>query len=89
MTFALFEEIQTNTPEATEALASRVAPVLRPGDTLLLEGEIGAGKTHFARAVIQSRLAAAGMFEDVPSPTFALVQTYNDTVTEIWHADLY
>jgi N-acetylmuramate 1-kinase len=59
-----------------------------PGDTLLL-GPIGAGKTHFARALIKARLRAAGRDEDVPSPTYTLVQTYDDGGTEIWHADLY
>lgn len=76
-------------PDATAHLASQIAPLLRPGDTLLLDGPIGAGKSHFARALIQTRLAAAGVFEDVPSPTFTLVQTYDDGQTEIWHSDLY
>lgn len=76
-------------PEATAAFARRLAPRLKAGDTLLLEGPIGAGKSHFARAVIQTRLAAAGRVEDVPSPTYTLVQTYEDDLSEIWHADLY
>ncbi|KAA9006803.1 tRNA (adenosine(37)-N6)-threonylcarbamoyltransferase complex ATPase subunit type 1 TsaE [Histidinibacterium aquaticum] len=74
------------TPEATDALAARLAPRLGPGDVLLLEGSIGAGKTHFARALIRARL---GREEDVPSPTFTLVQTYETEGPEIWHADLY
>lgn len=78
-----------SSPEETAALARGIAPVLQPGDTLLLEGPIGAGKTHFARALIQARLSAAGMVEDVPSPTFTIVQTYDDGNSEIWHADLY
>ncbi|WP_102223907.1 tRNA (adenosine(37)-N6)-threonylcarbamoyltransferase complex ATPase subunit type 1 TsaE [Acidimangrovimonas sediminis] len=74
-------------PEATAALARRLAPALKPGDVLLLEGPIGAGKTHFARALIQALLAEP---EDVPSPTFTLVQTYETADgAEIWHADLY
>jgi tRNA threonylcarbamoyl adenosine modification protein YjeE len=76
-------------PEATSALAVAVAPLLAAGDTLLLAGQIGAGKTHFARALIQARLAKAGKFEDVPSPTYTLVQTYSDDEVDIWHADLY
>lgn len=52
----------------------------------MLEGPIGAGKTHFARCLIQSLMDTP---EDVPSPTFTLVQTYDTTAGEIWHADLY
>lgn len=70
-------------------LGAAMADGLKPGDTLLLKGGIGAGKTLFARSLIQKRLASAGRFEDVPSPTFTLVQTYWDGTTEIWHADLY
>jgi tRNA threonylcarbamoyladenosine biosynthesis protein TsaE len=76
-------------PDDTAALARRLAPHLTAGDTVLLSGSLGTGKTHFARALIQERLAAAGLWEDVPSPTFTLVQTYDDGVCEIWHADLY
>jgi len=76
-------------PDATAALASSVAPHLVAGDVLLLSGDIGAGKTHFARALIQSRLSALGKPEDVPSPTFTIIQTYQDADVEIWHADLY
>lgn len=71
--------------EATSALGSRLAGLLQKGDTLLLEGPIGAGKSHLARALIRARL---GRMEDVPSPTFTLVQTY-DSDPDIWHADLY
>ena len=73
----------------TRVLAAALAPLLEPGDTVLLNGPIGAGKTLFARAVIQARQAPAGLVEEVPSPTFTLVQTYWDGVAEIWHADLY
>ena len=59
------------------------------GDTILLSGEVGAGKTALARACIQARLAEIGAIEDVPSPTFTLVQVYELTNTQIWHADLY
>lgn len=73
----------------TRAFAQALAPNLKAGDTLLLEGPIGAGKTFFARALIQSRLQESGVHEDVPSPTFTLVQTYADDACDIWHADLY
>ncbi len=59
------------------------------GDTILLSGEVGAGKTALARTCIQARLAEIGAIEDVPSPTFTLVQVYELTNTQIWHADLY
>jgi tRNA threonylcarbamoyladenosine biosynthesis protein TsaE len=60
---------------ATERLAARLASVLRPGDALLLEGPLGAGKSALARAVLR-RLADDGALE-VPSPSFTLVQSYD------------
>ncbi len=75
-----------DTPDQTAELAQKIAPALQPGDCLLLEGSIGAGKTHFARHLIQ---ALQEMPEDVPSPTFTLVQTYDVPAGELWHADLY
>lgn len=71
---------------ATTRLGAWLAPRLRAGDCLLLEGPIGAGKSHLARAIIRARL---GRMEDVPSPTFTLVQSYEAEGVEIWHADLY
>lgn len=72
----------------TAALARMLAADLAPGWTVLLDGPVGAGKTHFARAFIRAR--QGDLAEDVPSPTFTLVQTYDDPRgTEIWHADLY
>lgn len=67
-------------------LGRRLATILLPGDTVLLRGPIGAGKSHLARAIIQTRLDNE---EDIPSPTFTLVQTYRAGDAEIWHADLY
>lgn len=71
---------------ATNHLARQFAHHAYPGMVLLLEGGIGAGKTHFARAFIRARLGAE---IDVPSPTYTLVQTYEDDTGDIWHADLY
>jgi len=76
-------------PEATTELALTLAGRLGAGDVILLEGSIGAGKTHFARSLIQALLAREGRHEDVPSPTFTLVQIYDTDTFEIWHADLY
>ncbi|MEE9427449.1 MAG: tRNA (adenosine(37)-N6)-threonylcarbamoyltransferase complex ATPase subunit type 1 TsaE [Paracoccaceae bacterium] len=81
--------IPLSSPEKTAALAIEFAPLLSSGDTILLAGELGTGKTHFARAIIGSILARAGQNEDIPSPTFTLVQVYSDGRTDIWHADLY
>jgi tRNA threonylcarbamoyladenosine biosynthesis protein TsaE len=71
--------------QATAALAGRVAALALPGDVIALSGELGAGKTSFARAFIRAR----GGEEIVPSPTFTLVQTYDLPGAAIWHFDLY
>lgn len=67
-----------------EAVAADLAAVLRAGDTVALTGELGAGKTTFARAVLHG----LGWTGEVPSPTFTLVQPY-PTSPEVWHVDLY
>jgi tRNA threonylcarbamoyladenosine biosynthesis protein TsaE len=69
-----------------QAFAAALGKSLRCGDILLLEGHIGAGKSFFARSLIQS---VQDIPEEVPSPTFTLVQTYDTQIGEIWHADLY
>ncbi len=73
----------------THRLADVLATHARAGLVLLLDGPVGAGKTTLARRIIQVLLRTAGRFEDVPSPTFTIVQTYNADDLEIWHADLY
>lgn len=72
--------------EATARLGVALGGLLRGGDAVLLEGPIGAGKSHLARALIRARLQR---MEDVPSPTFTLVQVYEADDCDIWHADLY
>ena len=62
-----------------------LAAALRPGDIVALSGELGAGKTTLARAVLRG-LGHAG---EVPSPTFTLAQTYPDTDVPVMHCDLY
>jgi tRNA threonylcarbamoyladenosine biosynthesis protein TsaE len=72
---------------ATEALAAAVADRVRPGDAILLEGPLGAGKTSFARAFL--RAVAADPTLEVPSPTFTLVQTYDTPRGPVHHFDLW
>ncbi len=70
---------------ATVSLAVRFAPLLRKGDVLLLQGDLGAGKTAFARTLLQ-KLGAA---DEIPSPTFTLVQAYELPSLRAFHFDLY
>lgn len=71
---------------ATVALAQRIAHLARPGDVIALAGDLGVGKTRFARAFVD---ALTGEREEVPSPTFTLVQTYDTRGGPVWHVDLY
>jgi tRNA threonylcarbamoyladenosine biosynthesis protein TsaE len=70
---------------ATASLAARLAAITEAGDVIALSGEVGAGKTTFARAFIRAR----GGGEAVPSPTFTLVQIYDLPGGAVWHFDLY
>ena len=70
---------------ATGAIAARLAPLLQSGDLVALQGPLGAGKTSFVRAL----LYALGISEDVPSPTFTLVQIYHTARFAVAHYDLY
>ncbi|MBP0443264.1 tRNA (adenosine(37)-N6)-threonylcarbamoyltransferase complex ATPase subunit type 1 TsaE [Roseomonas sp. SSH11] len=72
---------------ATGALAARAARLSRPGDAILLDGPLGAGKSAFARAFL--RAAAGDPALEVPSPTFTLVQSYDLPKGAAHHLDLY
>jgi tRNA threonylcarbamoyladenosine biosynthesis protein TsaE len=81
-------EITLDNPAATEALAARLAALARPGDALLLEGPLGAGKSALARAFLRAATGDAGL--EVPSPTFTLVQSYDlPGGAAAHHFDLY
>lgn len=69
----------------TEALAVSLSPYLSCGDCVALEGGLGAGKTSFARALIH----ALGAMDEVPSPTFTILQVYELPKLTIYHFDLY
>lgn len=70
---------------ATRTLAGRLAALACPGDVIALAGELGCGKTVFARAFIRAR----GGSEEVPSPTFTLVQVYPLAGGTVYHFDLF
>jgi len=70
---------------ATERLGNELAAMLRPGDVVTLSGPLGVGKTALARAILR----ALGHKGDVPSPSFAIVQPYEEIDPPVWHVDLF
>jgi len=76
--------IRTDSVESTKRLAAALAPILRTGDVLILTGDLGGGKTAF----VQGLAAGMGIADAVTSPTFALVQTYQGTLS-LHHLDAY
>ncbi|MGE3905901.1 MAG: tRNA (adenosine(37)-N6)-threonylcarbamoyltransferase complex ATPase subunit type 1 TsaE [Reyranellaceae bacterium] len=72
---------------ASEALGAALAPLLRRGDVVCLQGDLGAGKTTLARGLLRALAGDPGM--DVPSPTFTLVEVYEFPALSVWHFDLY
>lgn len=77
--------IDTDSPEATHAVGARLAALLRPGDLLLLRGELGAGKTQLAQGVARG----LGIAQAVRSPTFTLIHEYHEGRLPLYHMDLY
>jgi tRNA threonylcarbamoyladenosine biosynthesis protein TsaE len=80
-------EIHLADERQTARLGVALAPLLGPGDTVLLRGDLGAGKSALARAVIGTSLGdpEAG----IPSPSYTLINIYETAGGQIWHADLY
>jgi tRNA threonylcarbamoyladenosine biosynthesis protein TsaE len=78
--------VEIHDKAATASLAARIAGLAKPGDIIALHGDLGVGKTTFARAFIW---ACGNREEEVPSPTFTLVQVYEVGETPVWHFDLY
>ena len=75
----------TNSEADTTALAARVAPMLAAGDAVLLEGDLGAGKSVFARGIARGM----GVEGPMPSPTFTLMIPYEAGGRRLYHFDLY
>jgi len=84
-------EVRLPDESATAALAQRLAPLAWPGDVIALFGDLGSGKTSFARAFVNAlpRPGGGQAAEEVPSPTFTLVQVYERAPAAVWHFDLY
>jgi tRNA threonylcarbamoyladenosine biosynthesis protein TsaE len=77
--------IETARPEETEAAGGELAPRLRPGDVVLVLGELGTGKTTFVRGACR----ALGVTDPVTSPTFTIGHLYSGGSAEVAHLDLY
>ena len=71
--------------QATQTVGARLAAVLRPGDVVTLSGPLGVGKTALARGLLE----ALGHRGEVPSPSFAIVQPYDELELPVWHVDLF
>ncbi len=79
--------LNTNSEQETIKVARDFAITLRPRDVVLLQGDLGLGKSVFSRGIIRTLTGDDHL--DVPSPTFTLVQTYDTPQGEIYHFDLY
>jgi tRNA threonylcarbamoyladenosine biosynthesis protein TsaE len=77
--------LQTSSEAETSAAGEELATSVRPGDVILLQGELGAGKTAFVRGLARGLGAPA---EEVSSPTFTLIQEYQGWI-KLYHVDLY
>ena len=87
MTYPVVATVEVACESQTVDLGRRLSALFRAGDTVALSGDLGAGKTTFVRAMIQT---LCGADQEVPSPTFTIVQVYESKdLLEIWHVDLY
>ena len=80
------QTIVTCSEEETSAAGDRLAARVRPGDVVLLHGDLGAGKTAFVRGLARGLGASP---DEVSSPTFTLVQEYTGSSATLYHVDLY
>ena len=72
-----------------QVLAEKIGKCLQIGDSIFLYGPVGAGKTFFASHLIKEILSAEGVGDVITSPTFNLVNIYDQQAAPIWHVDLY
>lgn len=70
---------------ATEAFGAKIAPLLRRHDVVAFYGDLGAGKTTLVRGILRG----LGFEDEVASPTFPIVQPYEELEPPVWHVDLY
>ena len=80
-------EFILNSLHDTDLIAKKIANEAKIGDIFLLYGDLGSGKTTFSRFFIREFLKNPDL--DVTSPTFNIIQTYGNSLKEVWHVDLY
>jgi N-acetylmuramate 1-kinase len=88
MTISISQTVVCNSQNETEKLAQMLSLWAKPGQVIALQGELGSGKSTFARAFIKALAKPDDTF-DVPSPSFSLVQLYENTRVPVAHIDLY
>lgn len=77
--------VKVSTPEETVAIGQKMAPLLEPKDIILLDGDLGAGKTTFTKGLA----AGLGIKRNVKSPTFTIIREYQDGRIPLYHMDVY
>lgn len=80
------ERVSSSSPEETMAIAEQFAGQARPGDIILLSGDLGAGKTHFVKGFARHFGIPEG---HVSSPTYSIVQEYHGDGVQLYHIDAY
>ena len=83
-----FKIVNQNSQKISE-MAYKISGKPNAGDVILLQGPIGSGKTFFARSFIIESLRAHQLWDEVPSPSFSLIQVYDTIEPKIYHVDLY
>ncbi|KRM35168.1 ATP GTP hydrolase [Agrilactobacillus composti DSM 18527 = JCM 14202] len=77
--------MQTNDAAQTITLGAKLGQLLKPGDVILLNGDLGAGKTTFTKGIAK----ALGIRRPVKSPTFTLIREYKEGTYPLYHMDMY